>query len=708
MARKKKHDDEPEPTYKEPSTSYDDTTTTSYEDTMPSEGEVILKDGSEEGLKAQINVIENVNIEQNHEMEISDFEFTGTLQVKNPSSVDRIWDINIAFESTEGTNLESSEIYIRELGTDEETGVDARDFSIEGEAQSLLLVKEFISTLPEAYESWDISKLEREMLKDKSADEEEVVDDEGGADDEDISEDEDYDTDGSGYDTEAEELPLESYGISIGKVNTIMMLIAVRSLFEQTVNDLKIVKHIPSELENITIIDTSIGLAEIEGDQIIWTIDELEPEVTIFIKVSAEIQVETKDPVKTGTIEVTYRAASSFTGGLSVESFGAYSRNRFTIDEVERDEMPGVWDCSVLFENISEFSIELLNVSVASLEDTEANLVTFDAENPILLPAGAQWKSAVFELESEDYPSLRKQSEFRVLHEMSTEVSGTIAIGDVELVLASIIGDIDYIVPEEAAEELMEEEEEGVKKVIKVPTYKESIIDAILKVTNDGSAPLNEMKWRQQYFTDEFQPPTAEEIKCIWDGEEITLTDEMVTFEDNVLTISFKDLKDTDWGMFEADSTMEFQYPIHVVNPAEDARFESQIIINANTYPRSQELEYIPEMPDTPVIVAVHIRRKYRIGKNIMPSGALGEYEIVLHVVNLGNMPLKNIHILDKVPDSFERSDFSLEPEDIQDEKGEDIIKWELEEIQPEEEVEITYMVRGTGDFNASDLQYHP
>ncbi|TFG09468.1 MAG: hypothetical protein EU535_09065 [Promethearchaeota archaeon] len=291
---------------------------------------------------------------------------------------------------------------------------------------------------------------------------------------------------------------------------------------------------------------------------------------------------------------------------------------------------------------------------------------------------------------------------------MSTEVSGTIAIGEVELVLSSIIGEIDYLIPEEAAEELMEEAEEGVKKVIKVPTYKESAIDAVLKVTNDGSAPLNEMRWRQQYFTDEFQPPTAEEIKCIWDGEEIPLTEDMVTFEDNVLTISFKDLKDTDWGMFEADSTMEFQYPVHVINPGEDARFESQVIINANTYPRSQELEYIPEMPDTPVIVAVHIRRKYRIGKDIIPAGAMGEYEIILTVINLGNMPLKKVHVDDKIPDEFERSNFSLEPEEIQDLEGDDIIEWEIDNLEPEEKLEITYMVKGTGDYNAADLQYQP
>ena len=96
MARKKKHEEEEEEEeeYKPPAYSYDEPKTTSYADTTPSEGEIILKDGSEEGLKAQIQVIENVNIEQNHDMEISNFEFTGTLQVKNPSTVDRIWDIN--------------------------------------------------------------------------------------------------------------------------------------------------------------------------------------------------------------------------------------------------------------------------------------------------------------------------------------------------------------------------------------------------------------------------------------------------------------------------------------------------------------------------------------------------------------------------------------------------------------------------------------
>ncbi|MHA1336926.1 MAG: hypothetical protein ACTSPW_14515 [Promethearchaeota archaeon] len=690
MARKKdkKKHEEPEFEEEEIYTTTESTTESTTEISTTTEGQVILKEGSEEGLSAQINVIEQVNIEQDHDLNVKTINFDGKLEIRNPSTLDRIWDIKVKFADVSKTNLESDEIYIRELGTDEENNVDSREFAIEGEAENLLLVKEFVSTLPEAYENWNISDLEKEMLKEKTETlEGNIEEDENESDSETITE---------------EELPIESFGISINKVNNVMMLIAVHNLFDKPVKELKIIKNIPTEFENVAIMDSSIGNAEQSGDQIIWTIDELEPNITQYLKISAEIQVSTKDPVKTGIIEVTYKSESSFTGGLEVESFEASTRSRFTIDEIERDEAPGVWDCKLVFENPSEFVIELYNSDVHTFSDPDKNLVVITEDNPIILPAKAEWHSPSFEIESEDYPQIRKEIFFRVQHETNVEVNGTIAIEEIELVLASIVGELVYNIPEEMEELISTGEEEN---IFNVPTYKESYINANLKITNDGSAPLNEVSWTQRYFNDEFQPPTAEEIKCLWNGQEITIDPEQISYEEGEFKIEFRDLKDSEGGMFNANDTLEFEYPIHIIKPSRDAKFDSDIIIRANTYPKSQELEYIVEPEQTPVIQAVHIRRKYRVGKEIIPTETLGEYQIVLHVINLGDMPLKNLIVMDKVPDSFERSEFSMEPEEIQDEKGEDIIKWEIEELEPNGEIQISYKIIGSGEYKPSEAQ---
>ncbi|MFW9823878.1 MAG: hypothetical protein ACFFE4_13120, partial [Candidatus Thorarchaeota archaeon] len=149
------------------------------------------------------------------------------------------------------------------------------------------------------------------------------------------------------------------------------------------------------------------------------------------------------------------------------------------------------------------------------------------------------------------------------------------------------------------------------------------------------------------------------------------------------------------------DSTLEFQYPIHCVNPVRNSTFESEIIYHANTFPVSQELEFKPEVP---VIEALHIRRKFRTSKEVVPIGDLGNYRIILTIENIGESKLHSMVLMDKVPDSFEYGTYSTTPE-ITDEVGSDTLKWEIEELDIGEELEISYEINGKGEYSPSDAQ---
>jgi hypothetical protein len=67
-------------------------------------------------------------------------------------------------------------------------------------------------------------------------------------------------------------------------------------------------------------------------------------------------------------------------------------------------------------------------------------------------------------------------------------------------------------------------------------------------------------------------------------------------------------------------------------------------------------------------------------------------------------MPLKNVIVRDKVPDNFERSEFTMEPEII-DLKGEDILKWVIDKVDVDSSVEISYKIEGSGEYNPSQAQ---
>jgi hypothetical protein len=666
------------------------------EETGQMEGAIVLKDGNEEGLLAIVKIVEQVKVDQDHDALIENMDFSGKLEVENPSDVDRLWDIDLTLENIESTNLESGEIHIRELGVTDEDRVHSQEFTISGEAKSLLIIKEYINTLPNADDILNINDIDSHLATIQGGVAEKVVDD---SDDEVTYDDDDEDYDGAA----AEDASMESYGISIDVENTVTFAIAMRSQFENPIKDVKIVKNIPAEFSNTIIKDTTVGMAELEGDQIVWTVDELEPESTALLKFTADILVNTIDPVRTGTIEVMYIASSSFTA-MDISKFDAYTRNRFYVDVLERDEEPGVWDCKLVFENSSEFILELFNADVYAPEDESTKLIDIDPNDVPKLPSLAQWHSVGWVYETEDYPEFRKKLEFRVVPDFQTIVDGTINIGDVELSVASMIGDVHYAAVEEPEipgeiEESLEGEEEAT--VVIVPTYKEKDVWAILRVQNNGSAPLNDLTVKQQYFTDVFVAPSPEEISLKIDGADVELTEDAISLEENVLSISLLDLRSSDTGEIQPDSMLVFKYPIHCMDPPRDAEFDSEVTYTANTYPLSQELLYTPEVP---VIKSSHIRRKFRIGKEVLPIGALGQYQIILSIENVGEMPLQNLTVMDKVPDNFEYGEYSQEPE-ITDEVGSDTLKWQLEELTEGERLEISYEITGTGEYNPSEAQ---
>ena len=141
------------------------------EDTGELEGAIYLKDGNRSGLLALVKIIEEVKATQNHEAELESLGFKGKLNVENPSDKDRLWDIDISLENIKATNLKSNEIKIQELGTSDDDNVNTQDFKITGVAKNLLIVKEFINTLPNAGDILNINDIEAELsnLKDQTA-----------------------------------------------------------------------------------------------------------------------------------------------------------------------------------------------------------------------------------------------------------------------------------------------------------------------------------------------------------------------------------------------------------------------------------------------------------------------------------------------------------------------------------------------------------
>jgi uncharacterized repeat protein (TIGR01451 family) len=635
------------------------------EEEIEIEDQIVLDNGNMEGILALAKITENVDVKQDHYVNVDSIEYNGELRIENPSKENRLWDLDLLLENADLTDLDSNEIEIKELGTEEDDNSYVEEFQIEDKAKNLLLVKEFINTQPDADDILNLSDIESELSKY----EDKLNDDE-------IEEEEED------FENETEEYSLESFAISKGKTNIVTFAIAIKNLFEKPASNIKITKELPADFEHIQVVKTTQGDADTSGDQIVWNIQSLAPDRVILLKFTAEISIESIETRSTGEISIEFQGNSPFAKGLDIEEFEAFSRNRFYVDTIERDEEPGVWDAKLVFENSSDFIYELTKADVSSLEDETQMLLEIDPENIPKIPPRAKWHSKKWEFESDEYPRFKREIEFKVVPYFQTIVAGTMAISDVELSIASITGEFSY-------------------EKLEVPTFKVEDVEAKLEITNNGSAPLNEVRVIQTDFSEYYTPAESGDVQILLDGDEIDDTIASVEYEDNSFKINMLDLKDSEMGMFEPDSTLEFIYPIHIESPPRDARFESEITCLANTYPPAEEVEFIPEVP---IIEAVHMRRKLRSGKEVMPVGELGRYSIVLWVKNVGNTAVQDVVVMDKVPDNFEYGDFSMEPE-ITDEVGEDTLKWTIEEIEPDQEIEITFEITGSGEYKASEAQ---
>ena len=90
--------------------------------------------------------------------------------------------------------------------------------------------------------------------------------------------------------------------------------------------------------------------------------------------------------------------------------------------------------------------------------------------------------------------------------------------------------------------------------------------------------------------------------------------------------------------------------------------------------------------------------------KAVDPGSELGVYIITLAIENIGDQMLENLSLMDKVPDNFEYGNASTDPE-ITSEVGFDALKWPIAKLEEAERLEITYEIRGKGDYKPSDAQ---
>ena len=622
--------------------SYGGKTATYDKTTGRPEGQVVLKDGNEEGLLLPLILEEQVKSHVTHAGEkVEEETISGVFKVKNPSKRDRLWDIDVTLKNIESTSLEGAEFSFKELDPEKE---QVKEYTIKTEKiQKHLEVTEFVSALNDP--------------------------------------------------------KTESYALKVGEDNKIYFKITVKNVSEAKLTELQVKKVISEGFSKVEVSGVSAGDTKQEEGNLVWSIKELDTKAEATAEVRMVAKIPDKDTkFKSGAINASYKAPTSISG-VDIDKADAYSNNRFFIEHGELEDKPDTFDCQLVFQNKSEFMIQLVNADVYDPKDEKNKFVDIDPTEVPPMPGGSEWVSKKWQYttpEPNTEPQFRKMCEFFVVAEHLVSTKGIIDIDEVALAVASIEGELAYDIKQ-------------------LPSFRETTFHVTHKVTNSGGDVLNEVLF-QEVFQKYFTPPKKDEIivKLAREGKEdqIEVGSDAISLEpdnqepdhDHTLKVAFKDLiKNEAVGGFKPGDVMIVTYPIGSMKPSADVVFKSDVLYQANTLPAGKPLEVRPEVIEIPV---AHIRRKFRKGKEIKALAGEGVYEITLFVENTGEYNLENMSVIDKVPDAFQYTDFKPKEPEIVDLEGENVLSWKIEVLEPGKEWSVSYKITGQGEYAASDAQF--
>jgi len=445
-----------------------------------------------------------------------------------------------------------------------------------------------------------------------------------------------------------------------------------------------LIKKIPEYFGKPLIDSPPTGSAEYKEDlhEIHWTEVVVPKGDTIGLHFRVGATPDKTDLHEDGAIEVNYKIKDTIRSLLDGKVWGL-SDNLYAIDNEEISEH--TWGCTIEFQNLSDFRVKLTNVKVAQVKETTKVTVLDDNPNIELEPQ-ASWTKE-FEVESAGMPKFSKLNNFSVLYEVHKTLIGHILRKSGVIPVAAI-----------ECEKILE------PKNVNAHAKTEIKVKVITK--NIGTASLFKIKV-EDVIPASFKPPSLDLVKTSIRGEqlrqgvilEIEPNDEEPAVE-HKLTVSIPNLTDLT-NPLNTNEEVIVEYPLTAWDPR-PGDYLCPLESTFNVIPPGPPVKAgVPEIK----IIAKTVRRKYRAYKSVTPGSEEGEYVIPIVFANKGEIPVQKVTIKDVIPISFTL--VKSEPEDLEPaiketENGTELT-WKISDIAPGQQVQLKYIIKGTGEYESLD-----
>ena len=470
----------------------------------------------------------------------------------------------------------------------------------------------------------------------------------------------------------------------------------VENVSSVSLRDVQVTRPLPKEISF-----TDSGESTIEDNVITWDVGVLAPGETRLLSIEGTIIVSNTKTIKAGSASASYGADSTLSC-LAFKELDAFCRG-FTYMRVREDERPDNWICNAIFENRSSFAVDLVKLQVRMKGSEELLFDISDVPDDVL-PNG-KWESEERAVMAQSEPDFTYDLSYTVLPRATSTTEGSITL-------------------EEKKFNVLEAEVEKTYSTSGLRSYRSQNINASLKLTNSGSSDINLLR-----LTDDipglFSAPDISALRVKVDGTEmsddqykaeisagITLEKEHRSPDGDGHTLTMTIGTSAPVGLKPGNS-ITIEYDLNAPDPTpHNTRVDAPATIEFGAEVHGPTCNRDVAQP--PSIKVIHHRRNFAAGKQAIPLGGNGRYEVLILFENNGDTALQDVYINDVLPSNFEVKDWHVRgaggnkrddvemKTDSQDDGTH--ITWHIPIVEKGERLDVSFEILGTGEIDAEAL----
>tara|TARA_B100000683_G_scaffold273171_1_gene318159 strand:- start:10494 stop:13130 length:2637 start_codon:yes stop_codon:yes gene_type:complete len=461
-------------------------------------------------------------------------------------------------------------------------------------------------------------------------------------------------------------------------------------------NNINVTRDIPDCLTF-----THSGAASIEDSTLTWEVGSLSPGEKQVLSIEGEIRATSTSTTKAGVAKATYEADSTLSN-LAFRDLDAFCRG-FTYMRVREDERPDNWICQTIFENRSSFAVDLVKLQVRMKGSDDLLFDVSDVQEDVH-PQG-KWESDERTVMATAEPDFTYDLSYTVLPRATRKTEGTLKL-------------------EESTFTVVDAEISKNYSTDTLRSFRQQGVEATLSVKNTGSATINLMR-----ITDDipglFEAPDMDAMVISVNGKElssdqwkgelssgITLEKEHRSPDGDGHTMTLTVGTTGPIGL-KPGKSMEVSYKLNAPDPSPA---NERVDAPARFQFSSEQFGpvCVRDAPEAPTVRVSHLRRNFSAGKQAIPMGGKGRYEVLILFENNGDTALQDVFIRDVIPSNFAIKDWHIRG--AGGEKRSDVematnetdagieITWNVPVVAKGERLDVSFEIKGEGEIDAEAL----